>query len=83
VAAYFSTRHVTISVLSGLTLFFILLGSPLVTTAIAWMAHRTEIPGRGERLIDELAEFDKAEDADGLGQGSGREKGMWRDEREA
>ncbi|MBM3926640.1 MAG: hypothetical protein FJ320_11815, partial [SAR202 cluster bacterium] len=58
VTAYFSTRQPAISLLSTLALFFILLGGPVTTTAIGWMAHRTQTPAHQEQLTDELEEDD-------------------------
>jgi multicomponent Na+:H+ antiporter subunit G len=86
VTAYFSTRHVTVSVLSGLTLFLVLLGSPLTTTAIGWMAHRTQTPAHKGQVKDELREHD-AEQEKATGEGAqravaGQGEGGWREEAE-
>ena len=54
VVVHFATRSVTLSVLAGLTLVFVLLTYPLASTAIASAAHRRGAEGDDVGEVDEL-----------------------------
>ena len=54
VVVHFATRSVTLSVLAGLTLVFVLLTYPLASTAIVSAAHRTRAAGNDVGEVDEL-----------------------------
>lgn len=54
VVVHFAPRSVTLSVLAGLTLAFVLLTYPLASTAIASAAHRTRAAGEDAAQVDEL-----------------------------
>lgn len=59
VVVHFATRSVTLSVLAGLTMIFVLLTYPLASTAIASAAHRTRAEGDDVRHVDELEKDEK------------------------
>ena len=54
VVVHFAGRSVTLSVLAGLTLAFVLLTYPLASTAIAAAAHRARAEGEDGMQADEL-----------------------------
>ena len=60
VVVHFATRSVTLSVLAGLTLVFVLLTYPLTSTAIISAAHRTGVREASGRSVDELEEDEVA-----------------------
>ena len=60
VVVHFATRSVTLSVLAGLTMIFVLLTYPLASTAIASAAHRTRAEGDDVREVDELGEDEQS-----------------------
>jgi len=60
-AVSFAPTSVSGSLLSGLTLVFILLGLPLGTTAMIWAAHRTRVPIFEGTLVDEMELYDPQE----------------------
>ena len=60
VVVHFATRSVTLSVLAGLTLLFVLLTYPLTSTAIISAAHRTGVREASGRSVDELEEDERA-----------------------
>ncbi len=75
VVVHFATRSVTLSVLAGLTMVFVLLTYPLASTAIISAAHRTRAPRVALTSADELEEDEKSasEGSDALSAVSGTE----------
>ena len=59
VVVYFATRSLTLSVLAGLTMVFVLLTYPLASTAIISAAHRTKAPCVAPVSADELEADEK------------------------
>ncbi len=60
-AVHFSSHAVTFSLLALLTIVFILLSSPLGSTAMLWAAHRTGTPQMAVPVVDEMDACDDAE----------------------
>lgn len=75
VVVHFATRSITLSILAGLTMIFVLLSYPLASTAIISAAHRTRAPRVAPTSADELEGDEKnaSEEADALSAVSGAE----------
>lgn len=54
VVVHFATRSLTLSVLAGLTMIFVLLTYPLASTAIISAAERTKTPRKTPLSVDEF-----------------------------
>ena len=61
VLVHFAPRTVSVSLLAGLALVFVLLAFPLATMAIIWAAHRTKVPLYSGTLVDEMELYDPLE----------------------
>ena len=60
VVIHFATRSITLSVLAGLTMVFVLLTYPLASTAIISAAQRTRAPRVASTSADELEPDEKS-----------------------
>ena len=67
VVVHFAPRTVSVSLLAGLTMVFVLLTYPLATTAMIWAAHRTKVRPYQGILADELELHDPQEFEAGAG----------------
>ncbi len=65
VVVHFAPRTVSVSLLAGLTLIFVLLSYPLATTAMIWAAHRTGVAKFRGTLVDEMELYDHQEMGEG------------------